>query len=120
MARPPEKSPPPERVGLWIEEVAVALGSGLTPSENFAQCWVEVEVKYGQGSVNIPLPALRGRKPYGVTVEKATVATGSLSGAPGIEWEPMLVKGAQGMRLVRAHGLSTGTRVKFRLLVKAE
>lgn len=120
MAKPLERSPSPERLGLWIEEAARALNSNLTPSENLAQCWVEVEVKYGASIRDIPLARLNGRAPFGVSVEKAEVLEGSLFGAPGIEWENVLVKGAPGLRITLAHGLNPGTTVRLRLLVKAE
>lgn len=120
MAKPLERSPSPDRWGLWIEEASRALNSNLTPSENLAQCWIEVEVKYGVAIRDIPLPKLNGRTPYGVSVEKAEVTAGSLFGAPGLEWENVLVKGAPGLRITQAHGLNPGTTVRLRLLVKAE
>lgn len=120
MAKPLDRNPTQERWPLWIEEAARALQSNLTVSENLAQCWVEVEVTEGAAIRDIPLPLLRGRPAHGVTVEKATVATGSLSGAPGVEWEQVLVKGAHGLRITQAHGLAPGTTATLRLLVKAE
>lgn len=120
MARPLDRSPPQDRWGLWIDEASQALSSNLTVSENLAQCWVEVEVRHGADIRDIPLPRLLGRTPYGVSVERAEVTVGSLSGAPGVEWENVLVKGAPGLRIKRAHGLTAGTTVRLRLLVKAE
>jgi len=104
----------------FVRDVNNALAGNLTPSENLAQCWVEVDITYGQPIPVIALPALKGRTPYGVSVENATVLEGSLGGAPGIQWEATTKNGAPALKVLSANGLNAGAKVTLRLLVKAE
>jgi hypothetical protein len=120
MARPPEKNPPQERVGLWIEEVSVALGSGLTVLENLAQCWFVLTVTEGQSVGTQPIPGLRGRKPYGLSVERVQLVSGSLTGPVWVHWEPAMLRNAPALKVVSVYGLASGTRATLTLLVKAE
>jgi hypothetical protein len=108
-------------LNTFLREVADALQGNLTPSQNLAQCWLEVQVSFGVEIPVLALPAkFRSRTPYGVTVERAVVEEGSLAGAPGLEWEAATLEGAPAIRILIAHGLNVGATARYRLLVKAE
>lgn len=107
-------------INQFVGDVVEALSSNLTVTENLAQCWVDLTIVYGRPIPVLALPALKGRLPYGVSVEGAVVTEGSLFGAPGLEWEAATLNGAPALRVVQAHGLNVGTTVRFRLLVKAQ
>jgi len=120
MAKPPERSPTQERWGLWIEEVAKALASGLTVRENLAQCWLPVTVIVGQEYALQPLPNLKGRPAYGVSVERVQVVSGSVTGPVWVHWEPTTLKGQHALKLLTVYGLAASTKATLTLLVKAE
>jgi hypothetical protein len=120
MARPPEKSPPPERMPRWVEDVSQALSSGLTVAENLSQCWVSLAVVEGQAVGIQPLPLLRGRVPFGLSVERVQLSTGSLTGPVWVHWEPATVRNAPALKVLTVYGLATGARATLTLLVKAE
>lgn len=120
MAKPPETSPAQERWGLWIEEVAKALASGLTVKENLAQCWLTLAVVQGAIPAIQPLTALRGRVAYGLSVERVEVVSGSLTGPVWVHWEPSFLNGKPALKTLAVYGLAAGTKANLTLLVKAE
>lgn len=120
MARPPERSPAPERVGLWIEDVSRSLNANLTVSENLAQCWVVLTVVEGQGYPIQPLPALKGKAAYGLSVERVQIISGGIVEPVWAHWEPTLLNGKPALKLLSVFGLAPGSKVTLTLLVKAE
>lgn len=120
MAKAPDPSPPQDRWGLWIEEVARALASSLTVKENLAQCWLVLTVVEGQPYPIQPLPLLRGRLAYGLSVERVQVISGSLVEPVWVNWEPAFLDGKPALKILSVFGLAPGSKVKLTLLVKAE
>lgn len=123
MARPPDQAPEQARWGLWIEEVARALTSNLTVKENLAQCWftLQVPVSPGTGPGIKPVPCLRGRVPYGLSVERVQVLSGGgVNGPVWVHWEPMRLDGVPAIKVLAVYGLIPGTRANLTLLMKAE
>ena len=120
MARPPDSAPPQDRWGLWIEEVARALASNLTVTENLAQCWFPLTVVEGTLPPVLPIPRLRGRHAYGLSVERVQVVSGSLTGPVWVHWEPAVLNTKPALKVLAVYGLAAGTRAILTLLVKAE
>jgi len=120
VAKPPDPSPPPDRWGLWIEEVARALASNLTVKENLAQCWMALTVVQGTTPGIQPLPLLRGRTAYGLSVERVELVSGSLTGPVWLHWEPTYLNGKPALKTLAVYGLATGAKANLTLLVKAE
>lgn len=121
MAKPPDQAPPQDRWGLWIEEVAGMLNASLTVKENLAQCWLNLTVTAGTAPGIQPLPGLRGRAAYGVSVERVQVLSGDgVTGTVWVHWEPVLLNGRQCLKVLNVYGLASGTRATLTLLVKAE
>lgn len=106
-----------KEVNSFIRDTVTALDSNLTVAENLAQCWLEVRITEGQLPNPITLPLLKGRAPFGLTVEAVSVLSGSISGPVWVDWEP---RGTNAIKLRAVYGLSTGAVVNLRLLVKAE
>jgi hypothetical protein len=120
MAKAPDLSPPSERWGLWIEEVARALASNLTVKENLAQCWLSLTVVQGTTPGIQPLPLLRGRPAYGLSVERVELVLGTLTGPVWLHWEPTFLNGKPALKVLNVYGLATGAKASLTLLVKAE
>lgn len=121
MAKPPERSPDQSRWGQWIDYVSGLFVSNLTVSENLAQCWLPVTVVVGQEYPLQALPKLNGRVPYGVSVERVQVISGTgVTGATWVHWEPTSLNSKPALRLLGVYGLAAGTKATLTLLVKAE
>jgi hypothetical protein len=125
MAKAPDKHPPQSVWPLWIEAVATALASGLTVRENLAQCWLKVEVeaitsRTSKALKPIALPLMRGRMPYGVSVERVELISGTMDWFPSVDWEPALKDGQPALKIINAYGLNAGARATLTLLIKAE
>jgi hypothetical protein len=125
MAKIPERAPPQTRWAQWIETVSLALTGNLSVKDNLAQCWVKVPVEAIDSRTiktltPIPLPLLRGRIPYGVSVERVEVSSGSLDWFPSVDWEPSSRDGTPALKIRTAYGFNPGTKATLTLLVKAE
>lgn len=107
-------------LNTFMRDVVRALDSGLTVSENLAQCWVDVRYAEGSTPPLVPLPSLKAREPHGVTVEAIEVLSGALSGPVWVDWEKAGARGGSALRLRAVYGLGAGATVNLRLLVKAE
>jgi hypothetical protein len=112
-------------LNTFLRQAVDLLSGNLTVSENLAQAWLEVTVSDGVATPPV-IPALKGRVPKGVTVEKvATLGTG---GTPGVApsgpvtvlWEPTTLNGRPAIRITNVTGMATGGRYNITLLVKAE
>ena len=120
-------------LNTFMEQVADAMASNLSVSENLAQCWVDVDATgiNSRSAEPIPvvaLPALRGRVPYGVSVERMQLREAAADPAfdwyASVHWEPATVtdrngEGLPGLRILAVYGLNAGTRATLTLLVKA-
>lgn len=104
----------------FMGQVQEALASQLTVKENLAQCWVSFSFTVGQEAPPQALPGLNGRVPYGVSVERVVISSGSASCAVGVVWEPTTVGGKPGIKVSSVQGLAAATKATITLLVKAE
>jgi hypothetical protein len=104
----------------FLQQVGDGLTGGLTPEKNFAQQWLPLTVTEGVAIQPQALPRLKGRPPFGVSVERVQVVSGSLTGPVFVEWSPASVEGKPGLAISTVHGLDTGAVVTLTLLVKAE
>lgn len=121
MAKPPDPSPPQEHWGLWIEETARALASNLTVKENLLQCWLPLTVVEGTTPGIQPLPLLRGRPAYGLSVERVEVISGGgVTGPVYVDWAPTFLNGKPALKVLSVYGLAAGTKATLTLLMKAE
>jgi len=107
-------------LNTFMGQVQEALSGQLTVKENLAQCWVTFTANSGDTIPPLALPTLKGRAPFGVTVERVRVLEGSLVAMPGVEWEPTTLNGKPAVRLLVIHSFPANTRATFTLLVKAE
>lgn len=104
----------------FLQQTVDALTQGLTPAQNMAQAWISMPVTEGTTPQAQALPALKGKPPKGVSVEAVSFASGSLTGAPWVDWTITAVEGKPGLQVRGVYGLSTGAQATLTLLVKAE
>lgn len=114
-----------EPLNRVLGELADALSGNITV-ENLAAARVDVTVSEGSTPPAILLPKLRGRAPWGVTVERVQVLSGGAAptAAVGVLWAPTSIQQGQvaqpGLQITAVYGLATGTRATLTLLVKGE
>lgn len=104
----------------FLQQVGDGLAGGLTPGQNLSQQWLAITVTEGVAIQPQALPRLKGRPPFGVSVERAQVVSGSLTGPVFVEWSPATVEGKPGLSISNVYGLNMGAVVTLTLLVKAE
>lgn len=107
-------------LNTFLQQATDALSQQLTPSQNFAQCWLSLTVTQGQVPPAQQLPALRGKPPKGVSVEGVALISGSISCAPFVDWTVTAVDGRPALQVRNVYGLSSGAQATLTLLVKAE
>lgn len=109
-------------LNLFLQQVVDGLSQQLTPSQNFAQCWLTLSVTEGVTPPPQALPALRGKPPKGVSVEGVANVSGEggLTGAPFVDWTVVAVEGKPGLQVRSVYGLAAGAQATLTLLVKAE
>ena len=107
-------------LNAFLQQTVDALSQGLTPSQNFAQCWVTVKLTDGVMPPPQALPALKGKVPKGVSVEAATFTFGTPEGVPLVDWGVTAVDGKPGLLIRRVTGIQENAQVTLTLLVKAE
>lgn len=103
-----------------MQQVADALTGNLTPGQNFAMQWLEVRVVGGQSSAPLALPKLKGKAPYGVSVEGVTADPGVVEGPVTVTWEAVTLEGKPAINLTGVYGVSSGMAATLTLLVKAQ
>src|SRR5690349_5112640 len=104
----------------FLQQAVDALAGNLTVGQNLAQQWLTLTVTEGVAIQPQALPRLKGRPPFGVSVERTQVLSGSLSCAVGVAWSPATVEGKPGLSISSVSGLNSGAVVTITLLVKAE
>jgi hypothetical protein len=113
-------------LNTFIQRVTDALSGNLTPSENLAMCWLDLTVEGGASSQeSVPigvqaLPLLSGKTPYGITVERCVVQSGTLDWFPSLHWETVRLNGTPALKVLNVYGLNTGAKVVLTLLIKAK
>jgi hypothetical protein len=114
-----------EPLNRILGEIQDALSGNITV-ENLAAARVDVTVSEGTTPPAIPLPKLRGRAPWGVTVERVQVLGGGAAptSAVGVLWAPTSIQQGQvaqpGLQITAVYGLAAGARATLTLLVKGE
>lgn len=109
----------------FLQQTGDALSNNLTPSQNLAQCWLALTVTAVDTRTiqEVPLqalPRLKGRTAYGVSVERVSVASGTLDWFPSVDWSPASVEGKPAIQIHTVYGLNAGAVATLTLLVKAE
>jgi hypothetical protein len=107
----------------FLQQVGDAVAGGLTVGQNLCQQWLTLTITEGVEIQPQALPKLRGRAPFGVTVERVQVVSGSVGGeggAVGILWTAATVDGKPGLSITSVSGLGMGAVITLTLLVKAE
>lgn len=109
-------------LSIFMGQIQDALTNQLTVKENLAQCWVVFTANSGDTVQPFALPNLKGRAPFGVSVEGFVPLVGgdSVTSVPSVVWDTIPVNGRPGLRIRTIHNFPSGVRATFTLLVKAE
>lgn len=109
----------------FLQQSGDALEGNLTPGRNLAQQWLQVTAVGINSTSAEPiqpqaLPRLKGKAPFGVSVERVQVVEGAINWFPSVDWEPATVEGKPGLKIKTVYGLDPGAVATLTILVKAE
>lgn len=107
-------------LNTFLQQVVDAMSQNLTPGQNMAQAWVSLSFTEGTTPPPQQLLGLKGRPPKGVSVEGISLASGTITCAPFVDWTVTAVDGKPGLQVRTVYGVSAGAQGILTLLVKAE